>query len=188
MNKIYLDPDIYYIDNFLSQYEIDEIMKFAEEEDGWDYESNPNIAMKPFSIKDNVASIYDDIRIKISELLENEEEYARGGGMLQKLINYEGESIYGLRVHSDNHPYGDGMSIYVTKGYVIYLNNNFEGGEIDYVDKGIIMSPVPGRMVVHSGYDDNKHGVRKVTNGTRYMITGFVFNNKPQSEADPIGV
>lgn len=188
MDKVFIDKDIYYIDNFLSRYEIDEIIKFAKEDNGWDYKSNPNIAMKPFNLNDHMYSIYDEIRKRISLLLENDDEYTRGGGMLQKLVNIEGDSIYGLGVHSDNHPYGDGMSIYVTKGYVIYLNNNFTGGEIDYVDKGILMSPVPGRIVVHSGYDDNKHGVRKVSDGTRYMITGFVFNNKPQSEADPIGV
>lgn len=188
MDKVFIDKDIYYIDNFLSQYEIDEIMKFAEDDNPWDCESNPNIAMKSFNTNEHIYSVYEEIRKRISSLLENNEEYARGGGMLQKLINLEGDSIYGLGVHSDNHPYGDGMSIYVTKGYVIYLNDNFIGGEIDYVDKGILMAPVPGRIVVHSGYDDNKHGVRKVSDGTRYMITGFVFNNKPQSEADPIGV
>lgn len=64
----------------------------------------------------------------------------------------------------------------VRYGLIMYLNDNFDGGEIYYPDLDIQHKPKSGDLVVHRG--SILHGVKPVKNETRYMITAFVFGNE----------
>jgi hypothetical protein len=58
-------------------------------------------------------------------------------------------------------------------GVVIYLNDDYEGGEISYPDFDFIIKPTAGMMVAHPG--DLSHGVLPITKGNaRYILTTFV--------------
>ena len=50
---------------------------------------------------------------------------------------------------------------------ILYLNDDFEGGETFVEDK--IIKPKKGLMISFEG-DKLKHGVKKITKGTRYTI------------------
>ena len=169
-----VDDGIYYIDDFLSKEEIDIMMSECIDDEGWsigenDWENN---------IKQCVSSI--DLRMEINSrvqsIINNYEEECDSNTFVNRLrVSLGNGKEWALGVHADNHEYGDGSSVNVTKGYIIYFNDDFEGGETVYINKGIRMKPKAGRMLVHSGYKDYTHAVSHVTSGTRYFITGFVF-------------
>jgi len=59
------------------------------------------------------------------------------------------------------------------RGVVLYLNDDFSGGELFYRDIGVTYKPRAGSVIVHdAGYF---HEVLPVTEGTRYMATTFVW-------------
>ena len=61
-------------------------------------------------------------------------------------------------------------------GVAIYLNNDFEGGELIYPDLGLSITPKLGSMVIHDA--SLKHQVFPVVKGQRYSITTFVFGDE----------
>ncbi len=58
-------------------------------------------------------------------------------------------------------------------GGVIYLNDDFEGGEIFYPKLNIEIKPEPGMMVIHPAGLEYLHGIKKVTEGIRHTISVF---------------
>jgi hypothetical protein len=57
-------------------------------------------------------------------------------------------------------------------GYVIYLNDNYDGGEIFYPEFNFAYKPKPGDLIVH---DVNiPHGVKKILAGKRVSIAGTI--------------
>lgn len=77
-------------------------------------------------------------------------------------------------------PHYDGLSGYEyrTFGAVIYLNNNFRGGELFYPKLGIRITPQPGTLVIHPGTELYTHGVHKIIGSTRYTVASF-WSNSP---------
>lgn len=53
--------------------------------------------------------------------------------------------------------------------YLVFLNDNFEGGELVLEDK--IITPVKNQMIIFSG--KLKHKVNNVVNGNRYTLISF---------------
>ena len=64
-------------------------------------------------------------------------------------------------------------------GGVIYLNDDFEGGEIFYPKLDIEIRPKPGMMLIHPAGLDYMHGIKKVTSGIRHTISVF-FTYQPK--------
>jgi len=64
-------------------------------------------------------------------------------------------------------------------GLVLYLNDNYEGGEIYYPNRSIEYKPIKNSLVVHSSSEEYTHGVKTVNGNSRYYITLWAFyNNK----------
>lgn len=76
----------------------------------------------------------------------------------------------GMGEHTDN--YQDTCKF----GCVVYLNDNFDGGDIVYPRSNKLFRPIASRLVVHAG--DEPHLVTTVTRGTRYMLTCFVYGSE----------
>jgi hypothetical protein len=58
-------------------------------------------------------------------------------------------------------------------GLVLYLNDDYTGGEISYPEYNLDIKPTAGMVVIHSG--DVLHGVLPILGGSpRYIITNFV--------------
>lgn len=77
-------------------------------------------------------------------------------------------------------PHHDGLPGYEyrTHGAIIYLNNNFMGGELFYPKLGIRVAPQPGTLVIHPGAELYLHGVHKIRGETRYTVASF-WSNSP---------
>jgi predicted 2-oxoglutarate/Fe(II)-dependent dioxygenase YbiX len=76
--------------------------------------------------------------------------------------------------------FGDsGTNTSIVFGVVVYLNNDFNGGEIFYKDLNLKVKPTPGSLLVHTS--DILHEVLPVTNGERYSISTFIKGDKETS-------
>lgn len=76
-----------------------------------------------------------------------------------------------MPVHSDRGPHKSNNRI--IHGLVIYLNENYSGGELYYPHKDIKIKPKSRSLIIHPGTEEYSHGVNEVLEGTRYAITLF---------------
>lgn len=58
-------------------------------------------------------------------------------------------------------------------GSIVYLNDNFEGGETFYENFNLTIVPEAGNMIVHSGDILHAHGVKEIKGDIRYTIAVF---------------
>lgn len=56
-------------------------------------------------------------------------------------------------------------------GVVIYLNDDYEGGEIFYTKQNITYKPIAGDIIIHSSDKHCEHGVNPVKTKNRYSIS-----------------
>lgn len=73
-----------------------------------------------------------------------------------------------MKEHHDS-----GLSPDIKLGAVIYLNDDFEGGEIYYPKANLEIKPVARSLVVHPAGMIYRHGVKSVTSGERFSLAGF---------------
>jgi hypothetical protein len=71
------------------------------------------------------------------------------------------ECMSPLHVHTDE------FRMQAKYNSILYLNDNFDGGE--FITESITVNPVPGRLTLFDG-SVTMHGLNKVTNGHRYTI------------------
>jgi predicted 2-oxoglutarate/Fe(II)-dependent dioxygenase YbiX len=62
---------------------------------------------------------------------------------------------------------------------ILYLNDDYEGGELIFRDHGISLKPEAGSVVSFPGGIKNIHRISDVTSGTRYNVVGFFDINNP---------
>lgn len=68
---------------------------------------------------------------------------------------------------------------------LFYLNDDYEGGELYFVDHGIEFKPKPGAAYFFPGDINYSHGVREITSGIRYVIPFFWTINKHTGSRQP---
>lgn len=74
---------------------------------------------------------------------------------------------------TNDHPY-----YWRNFGCVLYLNDNYSGGEIYFPNQNIEIKPKPNTLVFFPGTMEYLHGVNPITNGIRYTLTSFWTYNK----------
>lgn len=58
---------------------------------------------------------------------------------------------------------------------IIYLNNDYNGGEFIFPEKDFELVPEPGSLLIFPGTKDFEHGVNPVKDGPiRYVMPGFI--------------
>lgn len=179
MNKEYLDDGIFVVKNFVSKEDIEIILKDFRDINNWEkrgvfYQKEH----ENYSDETNVL-LNEKYRNLVESLINDDKNMVNWQRVLQKYVS-DKNSEWAINPHADRFDYketnsGESTSAYVTKGYIMYFNDDYIGGEVVYINKGIILKPEPGMLVVHSGYEEYSHGVKAVTSGERYMITGFVY-------------
>jgi hypothetical protein len=82
-------------------------------------------------------------------------------------------------VHLDNHYLDDGGNIVPIPGYefdksgILYLNDDYKGGEIFFPDQNLTIKPDAGSLIVFEGHFSKPHGVKEVKSGPRYNLVTF---------------
>ena len=181
MKKHYIG-EITIIEDFITDEELSFIMKDCLDENNWfrgsdeQYDSSETAnywdGKNKHILSDETSEALDAILKRIKKELDNDLEESNTTKLLQRMLPSDDLS-WALPPHADTGEHKD--SKYVTRGYVLYYNDNFEGGEIVYVNKNISIKPKAKMLVCHPGSAEYMHGVTKVYNGTRYMTTGFIF-------------
>lgn len=105
-----------------------------------------------------------DLEKRVSDQFFNYERIHK----IHSLLRYRAGEMLGE--HVDNGEPEDYNNIY---GLIIYLNDDYQSGEIYYPEIGLEVRPLKGSMVVHAA--GIRHGVRPVTgDAVRYVLTSFV--------------
>ena len=81
-------------------------------------------------------------------------------------IKYEQTDTFG-------HHVDDGKKFPRTVSISAYLNDNYEGGELEFKHFGITIKPQAGDIVVFSSAFPYMHKVHPVTSGTRYAVVAW---------------
>ena len=71
---------------------------------------------------------------------------------------------------------------------LIYLSDDFEGGETRFPYYDIDVTPKQGRVVCFKGTHDHEHGVRPVSKGNRYTFVNWTTNSLGKSEDETGGL
>ena len=117
-------------------------------------------------------TFFDDLRDKYKEAVELvfEREVRPNTSHAQKWV------VGGFAApHSDNSDFEGEPNPFEINKYVgiLYLNDNYEGGNLYFPDHGIEFKPNAYSYYVFPGGIENIHGVKEVLEGTRYTMVSF---------------
>lgn len=188
-------PDVIVVENFLSSEDLTELNYIINNanEDDWKNEYTRNLkrfCLEKFG-RDDVDNLVAEGKFEVTVGWEDKnynmsdkpiaEKIVR---MLSSIVNSVDSSLEtsGLKVfqrmqegvqlkaHTDQHT--DPSIRYAT---IIYINDDYNGGELFFSNKDLELKPKPGSLVVFPGNDEFNHGVRHVTAGPiRYVLVGFI--------------
>lgn len=150
------------IHNFLSDEECDVLVQEATTSQKWKPQ-NENTGI--FILKSKNHNILIDINKRVSGLFDKELHTQ----MIRMIHKTNSDSFW--EEHSD-----DAGGEEIKYGVVLYLNEDFEGGELIYPKLDLEIKPKKGMLVYHLGSE--KHRVSKVISGNRYTLTSFIRTQK----------
>jgi len=208
--KVFIDKDLWYIPNFLTEEETNALKKYCDEPKGWYITSrSPSIRNKFIGV---VCDIHPEgticqtrgIDLSLSAVFptEGNERYQDAlfwgpEGLLDRLSmvlpnylikNTTLQSFWPFIEGVDNagafewhHEKGnpgqkdDGLS----GAWSLYINNEFEGGELLFKYKpGIVIKPEPGMLINIPTTKEFTHKVTPVTYGIRHTLYGICFDTE----------
>ena len=161
-----LSPDIYEIEDFINIEQTDKILEYARslDESDWWHEEQKDTFFYGKQKLGKLPEIFDDVNEKVQNLFSN--LLYVGDIALQRYV--EGEP---MQTHRDY--WIKDADFYIRYGIVIYYNDDYLGGEIEYPELGIVHKPKARSLVLHGG--NILHGPSKVLGDkTRYFSTAFV--------------
>jgi len=161
------------IDNIASKEEMDLIVNTAENMDIWNASSADNTLsntsdheklrmLSPETYK-LILKIRNNFSLKISEFYNVS---------LEPQIRFP--LIFRWFVGNDQTPHYDTEHYpNYNIGSIVYLNDQYEGGEIYFPQHDIEIRPISGNAFAFPGDEYYMHGVREITNGFRYTLPFF---------------
>ena len=177
-----LDPNIFLIRNFIDEDQsrlLTDLAKNATKDEWANYNYTKRDKLNEWDDRilmlDKCAD-FDEYKMSIVTDLfyKMQEEVSK---ILNKNIyEYTGfSSIYRSQTGQSMKTHHDGGGDVKTKyGVVVYLNEDYVGGEIFYPHKGLEFKPEACSLVLHPAHEAYRHGVKEVTSGTRYSMTSFL--------------
>lgn len=90
-------------------------------------------------------------------------------------LNYEDYNMLRYRGGQEYTAHADGTTIDGRAiSAIVYLNNDFEGGEVEFVNFGIKIKPEPGMLLLFPSNYPYKHIAHPVTSGTKYALVTWI--------------
>lgn len=96
-----------------------------------------------------------------------------------QLLKYEVGDYYD--VHNDSESFVDNRLARVVKrdiSVLLYLNNDYEGGELEFTYLNLTIKPKAGMLIAFPSYIEFEHKVHPVTKGTRFSIVSWICTKK----------
>lgn len=176
------DPDIFLIKNFIDIEKarlLIDLAKNATEGDWANYNHTQRDHLNEWEDRilmlDKCESFDEDTDAMVTDLF-NKMQKEISAILNKNIYDYIGfSSIYRSEVGQFMKTHHDGGGDVKTKyGVVLYLNDDYSGGEIFYPHKGLEFKPEACSLVLHPAHEAYRHGVKEVTSGTRYSMTSFL--------------
>ena len=173
-----LADEIYLYENFITSEEAKSIYKKAKslKEEDWITDNKESYHEDKNSIPlDELEFVYK----KLVDLFDPEYIVLPVKGLVRHRV---GQDMY---IHADspgidnadlvtsNDPYN--TCHLIAYGIVIYINDDYFGGETYYPDLGIEYKGKPGDLIIHDSGPNYLHGVKTVEGTTRYAYINFVY-------------
>jgi len=174
INKLH--DDVYEIKNFLTQQELLDvysIIRNTPEEAWFNDENKKKNDVTDFWFGKNLhftqKTVLDSINEKMKNLLVSYSYYPSS----MPLQRYKKGDF--IKHHADQ--WIPDLPYYIGYGFCLYYNDDYQGGELDYLELGIRGKPKANSLYVHGGHV--VHGSLPVLdNATRYFSTVFVRGTK----------
>lgn len=165
-----LSDQVYEIQNFITEKELDQVMQFIKERDNSDWD-NPDTPYEFWSGKTLNADLLKEKRI--FHLLNQRVKTLFSGTFDVTGISLQRYMINdALGEHTDDHDGHRANNEKVFCGLVLYYNDEYQGGELNYPKLNIIHKPKAGSLLIHGG--EILHGTLPVkSNSVRYISTMF---------------
>lgn len=159
----HIKDNLMIIYNFIDKKEVEAIYKIINlENNTWDYSYgnfSKYLAVENFEI-------FNSLTNKVQNILKNSNLTTSGFHTIHKFeINDMIPEHVDYGDHYDNMLYGG----------VIYLNDDFDGGELYYTELDVTIKPVAMAMALHPA--DAPHMVKPMNNGIRYSLPFFIWKD-----------
>lgn len=177
--KKYFKDDIVYFENFLSSEECKKVVDYLKIKEDWTpvafYESygmnmiEDDQDLEKFDLPRNfLATVAERMKEAVEDA--HNRPIKRVSTHAQK---WETGSF--ASYHSDNSDMDGNPSAWEPSKLVclLYLNDDYEGGQLDFRDHDIVISPPEGVLITFPGGIENVHAVKEVLSGTRYTLGAF---------------
>ena len=190
----WLDAGIMRISNHLTDQECDQIISETESFNHWQETWTPRDRENPHGEKYRKCSmtkittyselkhldnlIFDRIGQAISKYHDKHGiivSYDEG----YKVLKYTESDYYNM--HYDSASFFSHRQI----SAIIFLNDNFNGGELEFPNQGIKIRPVKGTVLIFPSNYLYKHVVNKITDGIRYAIVTWLNSDPRWGQPNP---
>ena len=173
-----LHEDVYEIANFLTSQELENVFEIINKTSEKDWFSDETPKDKDFAdfwegknlqLKEN--PVFDKISSKMENLFESY-FYFPGTVPLQRYK--KGDFI---SCHKDQ--WNPDLPYYIGYGLCLYYNDDYQGGQLEYPEIGVVVKPRKNSIYIHGG--NVLHGSLPVLDDkVRYFSTAFVRGTKEQ--------
>ena len=175
MSKKGLKKNVVIIENFISKEDCKVVLDALDDGIVWVSYSLEGI---PDRVSKNLHEKVEAFNIlkNATNRLQNEIEMHFGRPLEEGFPGVRAWSVGDYQpLHADGEdPHGNPNEAYIVDyGSVIYLNDDYEGGEIYFPDQGIDLKPKAGTVVFFPSNNMFVHGVREIKSGTRYTAPSF---------------
>jgi hypothetical protein len=195
-NKIRLTKDIVLYKNFLTNEEAQKTISVLENQ-----AKNEKIEWSPISFYESYSSIlpndndeeikneglpstfFSDIKQGIIEAVASVHDIDNSKIVQIGYHAQKWEPGAYARIHSDNTDEQGNPSAFERSRYAgfLYLNDDFEGGLLNFPKNNIAIAPETGMLAVFSGGYENMHEVTLIEKGLRYTLGSF-WDDREESE------
>jgi predicted 2-oxoglutarate/Fe(II)-dependent dioxygenase YbiX len=168
------------VPGFISEAMASSMVEYFKKEDRWGetaFNGSHGAPVQAGQVKPSDFGLPDSIFMDVNQKLEEAVSAVYGKLVTPSSIHAQKWEVgSSANPHSDNSDFDgnptDGFDNLKYVG-ILYLNNDYEGGELYFPEHDISIRPNSGSMYIFSGGVENIHGVTEITNGTRYSIVSF---------------
>lgn len=179
-DKGFIKEDVVFYDNFLTEDECKTLVKVLEDpEQPWSMSAFFESYGMSIMPEDPILERYGLSRDYFGKLADRlhkvvEDAHQRPVKSVSSHAQKWQEGAF-APFHSDNTDMEGNWSAWERSKLVclLYLNEDYEGGELDFRDHDICIKPVAGQLITFPGGFNNIHQVLPVKNGTRHTIGAF---------------
>jgi predicted 2-oxoglutarate/Fe(II)-dependent dioxygenase YbiX len=127
-------------------------------------------------VNESMRIINNNFNEKMWSAIDN---YSKIFDLEHKIIDCEGYTLlkYSGGQHYDAHYDGGGESKRSLSA-ILYLNSDYEGGELEFVNFNIKIKPGAGMLLLFPANYAYRHIAHPVTSGTKYAVVAFLHDRK----------